>query len=55
MTFLQLIMSAIFVGIAYFLLTVFADFGSHSSALQFAGFAVIVVAIIVGVRKMFPA
>ena len=55
LTFLQLIMSAIFVGIAYFLLTVFADFGSHSSALQFAGFAVIVVAIIVGVRKMFPA
>ena len=47
-------MSAIFIGIAYFLLTVFADFGSQSSAIQFGAFAVIVGAIIVGVRKMFP-
>jgi len=47
-------MSGIFIGIAYFLLVVFADFGSQSSAIQFGGFAVILGAIIVGVRKMFP-
>jgi len=47
-------MSAIFIAIAYFLLVAFADFGSQSSALQFGGFAVIIGAIIVGVRKMFP-
>lgn len=54
MTLIQLVMSGIFIGIAYFLLVVFADFGSQSSALQFGGFAVILGAIIVGVRKMFP-
>ena len=54
LTLVQLIMIGIFIGIAYFLLVVFADFGSQSSALQFGGFAVIIGAIIVGVRKMFP-
>lgn len=54
LTLVQLIMIGIFIGIAYFLLVVFADFGSHSSALQFGGFAVIIGAIVVGVRKMFP-
>jgi len=53
-TIVQLIMSCIFAGIAYFLLVAFADFGSQSSAIQFGGFAIIIVAIVLGVRKMFP-
>ncbi|MEO9874373.1 MAG: hypothetical protein ABJM26_06215 [Anderseniella sp.] len=54
MTFVQLIMTGIFFGMAYFLLRVFADFGSQSAAAQFGIFAIILVAIIVFVRKMFP-
>ena len=53
-TFVQLIMTVIFFGMAYFLLLVFADFGSQSTAVQFGGFAVVLGAIVLGVRKMFP-
>ena len=54
MTVVQFIMIGVFLGIAYFLLLVFADFGSQSAAVQFGGFAVILGAIILVVRKMFP-
>ncbi|MEM7636616.1 MAG: hypothetical protein AAF299_18765 [Pseudomonadota bacterium] len=54
MTFVQLIMIGIFLGMAYFLLLVFADFGSRSTAVQLGGMAVVLGAIIVIVRKMFP-
>ena len=54
MTFVQLIMTVIFFGMAYFLLLVFADFGSQSTAVQFGGFAIVLGAIVLGVRKMFP-
>lgn len=53
-TLVQLIMSGIFAGIAYFLLQVFADFGAQSAAVQFGGFAAVLVLIVVTVRKMFP-
>ncbi len=53
-TFVQLIMIGIFLGMAYFLLLVFADFGSRSTAVQLGGMAVVLGAIIVIVRKMFP-
>ena len=53
-TFVQLIMTGIFACIAYILLQVFADFGAQSAAVQFGGFAAILVLIIVTVRKMFP-
>ncbi|WP_337660047.1 hypothetical protein [Anderseniella sp. Alg231-50] len=54
MTFVQLIMAGIFFGIAYFLLQVFTDFESQSTAVQFGGFAVVLGVIVVTVRKMFP-
>lgn len=54
MTVVQFIMAGIFLGIAYFLLLIFADFGSRSAAIQFGGFAVILGVIILIVRKMFP-
>ncbi|NNJ76774.1 MAG: hypothetical protein HKP56_16640 [Anderseniella sp.] len=54
MTFVQLIMTGIFLGMAYFLLRVFADFGSQDTAAQFGIFAILLVAIVVFVRKMFP-
>lgn len=54
MTIVQFIMAGIFLGIAYFLLLIFADFGSQSAAIQFGGFAVILGVIILIVRKMFP-
>ncbi len=54
MTFVQLIMTGIFAGIAYFLLLVFADFGGLSAAAQFSGLAAVLVLIVVTVRKMFP-
>lgn len=53
-TIVQFIMAGIFLGIAYFLLLIFADFGSQSAAIQFGGFAVILGVIILIVRKMFP-
>lgn len=54
MTFVQLIMTGIFFGIAYFLLLVFADFGRQGAAVQFGGCAVVLGAIVVFIRKMFP-
>ena len=54
MTLVQLIMTGIFLGMAYFLLRVFADLGSHSTAARVGIFAIILVAIVVFVRKMFP-
>jgi len=54
MTFVQLIMTGIFLGIAYFLLQVLVDLGSYGTAAQFGIFAIILVAIVVFVRKMFP-
>jgi hypothetical protein len=54
MTFVQLIMTGIFLAMAYFLLQVFADFGSQGTAAQFGVFAILLVAIVVVVRKMFP-
>ena len=54
MTFVQLIMTGIFLGIAHFLLQVFADLGSYGTAAQLGLFATILVAIVVFVRKMFP-
>ena len=54
MTFVQLIMTGVFLGIAYFLLQVLADLGSHGTATQLGLFAIILVAIVVFVRKMFP-
>lgn len=54
MTFVQLIMTGIFLGIAYFLLQVFVDLGSQGTAAQIGIFAIILVAIVVSVRKMFP-
>jgi hypothetical protein len=53
-TFVQLIMTAIFLGMAYFLLLVFADFGSQDTAVQFGVFAGVLGAIVIIVRKMFP-
>jgi hypothetical protein len=53
-TVVQFIMAGIFLGIAYFLLQVVADFGSQSAAVQFGGFAGILAVIIIAVRKMFP-
>lgn len=53
-TVVQLIMTGILFGIAYFLLLVFADFGSQGTAVQLGGFAVMLGAIILIVRKMFP-
>lgn len=53
-TLVQLIMTGIFAGIAYFLLQVFADFGAQSAAVQFGGFAGVLVIIVFTVRKMFP-
>ena len=54
MTFVQLIMTGIFFGVAYFLVLVFADLGSQSAEVQFGGFAVMLGAIVLFVRKMFP-
>ena len=54
MTFVQLIMTGIFVGMAYFLLRVFADLGSQDTAAQFGIVAILLGAIVVVVRKMFP-
>lgn len=53
-TAVQFIMTGVFLGIAYFLLQVFADFGTRSAAIQFGGYAVILGATILIVRKMFP-
>jgi len=39
---------------AYFLALVFADFGSQSTAVQLGGLAVMLGAIVLLVRKMFP-
>lgn len=47
-------MTGIFLGMAYFLLLVFADFGSQSTGVQLGGFAVMLGTIILIVRKMFP-
>jgi len=53
-TLVQLIMTGIFLGMAYFLVLVFADFGSQSTAVQLGGSAVMLGAIVLFVRKMFP-
>ena len=53
-TLVQLIMTGIFLGMAYFLALVFADFGSQSTAVQLGGLAVMLGAIVLLVRKMFP-
>ena len=53
-TLVQLIITGIFLGMAYFLALVFADFGSQSTAVQLGGLAVMLGAIVLLVRKMFP-
>lgn len=53
-TVVQFIMVGIFLGIAYFLLLIFADFGTQSAVVQFGGFVVILAVIIITVRKLFP-
>ncbi len=53
-TLVQLIMIGIFAGVAYFLLQVFADLGDQSAAVQFGGFAAVLMLIVITIRKMFP-
>ena len=54
MTIFQVVMTGVLFGIAYFLLVTFADFGSQYTTVHFVGLAVLLGAVVVTVRKMFP-
>ena len=51
---MQVIMTVVLSGIAYFLLVAFAQFNSLDQTIQFGGIAAIVAASFLVVRKMFP-